>query len=402
MSFIAQRIGWIKPSATIAVSTKAAELKAQGHDVIGLGAGEPDFDTPDHIKEAAYQAIKDGKTKYTPSAGIPELRDAIQKKFKRDNNLDYDMTQITVGTGGKQILYNALMATIDSYDEVIIPAPFWVSYADMTAVCGGVPVIVKCPATQGFRLTAQQLRDAITPKTKWVIMNSPSNPTGVSYSRQDYEALGAVLREKDNAHVHVMVDDMYEHIIYDGHEFVTFAQINPDLYDRTLTINGVSKAYCMTGWRIGYAGGPQHIIKAMNNLTSQSTSSTCSIAQYAATAALNGDHSFIATHNKAFKQRRDRVVDILNTIDGIDCLTPEGAFYVYPSCDGLIGAKTPEGHICHNDEDIVNYLLQSQGIAVVHGAAFGLSPAFRISYATSLDLLENACQRISKFVNNLS
>lgn len=401
MSLIAQRINWIKPSATIAVSTKAAQMKADGHNVISLGAGEPDFDTPEHIKHAAQKAMADGKTKYTPSNGIVPLREAIVAKFKRDNHLNYAMDEVTIGTGGKQILYNALMATIDHDDEVIIPAPYWVSYIDMTAVCGGVPVVVDCPLANKFRLTPQQLQDAITPKTKWLLLNSPSNPTGICYSEDELKALGDVLRRPENQHVHVMCDDMYEHLIYDDHQFVSFATCNPDLHQRTLTVNGVSKAYCMTGWRIGYAGGEKSLIAAMNKLTSQSTSSCCSIAQYAAVAALNGDHGFIAKHNEAFQARRNRVVDMLNAIDGIDCALPEGAFYVYPSCAGLIGRKTADGKILENDQMVVEYFLETQGVAVVHGEAFGSSPAFRISYATSMELLEDACQRIDRAVSEL-
>lgn len=392
MSMIADRLSRIKPSPTLAVTAKAQELKAAGKDVIGLGAGEPDFDTPDFIKAAAKKAIDDGQTKYTPVTGTPALRKAIAAKFKRDHGLDYTPDQIIVGTGGKQVLYNALMASVNPGDEVIIPAPYWVSYPDMTLLAEGTPVFVACPEDKGFKLQPADLEAAITPKTKWVILNSPSNPTGAAYSRAELKALTDVLLK--HPHVWLMVDDMYEKIVYDGFEFSTPAQVEPALYDRTLTINGVSKAYAMTGWRIGYAGGPVELIKAMGKIQGQSTSNPSSISQAAALAALEGDPSFLAERNAAFKTRRDLVVKMLNEAEGLSCLTPEGAFYVYPSCAGCIGKTTPDGKIIESDEDFVTYLLESQGVACVHGAAFGLSPYFRISYATSDEALRAACTRI--------
>ncbi len=394
MSLIADRLGRIKPSPTIAVSTRAMEMKAAGQDVIGLGAGEPDFDTPDHIKQAAVRAMAEGKTKYVPVAGIPELRQAICDKFKRDNDLTYTPDQITVNCGGKQSIYNALMATLNAGDQVIVPAPYWVSYPDITILAEGEPVIVDCPGSAGFKLTPEALEAAITPQTKWLILNSPSNPTGAAYTREELAALGGVLL--GHPQVRVMTDDIYEFIVYDDFEFTTFAQAAPELYDRTLTLNGLSKAYCMTGWRVGYAAGPVEIIKAMNKIQSQSTTGTSTISQWASVAALDGDHSFIATHNKAFRERRDLVVSMLNQATGLSCATPEGAFYVYPSCAGLIGGKTPDGKTIGTDEDFVAFLLESEGVATVHGEAFGLSPHFRISYATSTDLLEDACQRIQR------
>jgi aspartate aminotransferase len=394
MPFIADRLSRIKPSPTIAVSTKAAELKAAGKDVIGLGAGEPDFDTPDHIKAAAKAAIDAGETKYTAVAGTPALRKAICAKFKRDNGLDYTPEQIQVACGGKQNIYNAMMATLNPGDEVIIPAPYWVSYPDITLLAEGTPVIVECLVENNFKMTADQLEAAITPKTKWLILNSPSNPTGSAYSRADMKALTDVLLK--HPHVWVMTDDMYEHILYDDFEFVTPAQVEPKLYDRTLTLNGVSKAYCMTGWRVGYAAGPADVIKAMNKVQSQSTTHTSSISQAAAVAALNGDQSFIAKNNAAFKGRRDLVVKMLNEAEGLVCPTPEGAFYVYPSCAGVIGKTAPDGKVIKTDGDFVTYLLESEGIAAVHGEAFGLSPFFRISYATSTEVLTEACTRIKR------
>jgi len=396
MSFIADRLSRIQPSPTIAVSTKAAELKAAGHDVIGLGAGEPDFDTPDHIKAAAKAAIDAGATKYTAIPGTMELRKAICAKLKRDNDLDYTPDQIQVACGGKQSIYNAMMATLNVGDEVIIPAPYWVSYPDITLLAEGTPVVVDCPVSEGFKLSPEALQAAITPKTKWLILNSPSNPTGAAYSRADMKALTDVLMKPENSHVWVMTDDMYELIVYDDFEFVTPAQVEPGLYARTLTLNGVSKAYCMTGWRVGYAAGPADVIKAMNKVQSQSTTHTSSISQAAAVAALNGDHSFIESNNAAFKVRRDLVVKMLNDVDGLDCPTPEGAFYVYPSCAGLIGKTTPDGKVLETDGDVVTYLLESEGVAAVHGEAFGLSPYFRVSYATSNDLLVDACNRIKR------
>lgn len=394
MSIIADRLSRIKPSATLAVTAKAKELKAAGKDIIGLGAGEPDFDTPDFVKDAAKTAMDNGQTKYTNVDGTPELKDAIIAKFKRDNNLEYAREEITVGTGGKQVLYNALMATVNPGDEVIIPAPYWVSYPDMVLLAEGEPVIVDCPQEAGFKMTAEQLEAAITPKTKWVILNSPSNPTGAGYTKEDMKALTDVLIKHD--HVWVMTDDMYEHLVYGDFEFCTPAQVEPKLKDRTLTVNGVSKAYSMTGWRIGYAGGPKELIKAMSKIQGQSTSNPSSISQAAAVEALNGDQSFMKEWIAAFQGRRDLVVDMLNACEGIDCPMPEGAFYVYPSCAGMIGKKTPEGKTLETDEDVVSYLLESQGVACVHGEAFGLSPHFRISYATSEEALKAACERIQK------
>ncbi len=402
MGFIAERMSRIKPSPTVAVTAKANELKAQGVDVIGLGAGEPDFDTPEHIKKACYDAISEGKTKYAPPAGLPALREAICRKLKRDNGLDYAPEQITVGCGGKQVIFNALMATLDPGDEVIVPAPFWVSYTDIALLAGGEPVVVDCPADTGFKLTPEALDGAITPKTKWLMLNSPSNPTGAGYTRAELEALAEVLRRPDNAHVHVMTDDMYEFITYDGFAFSTMAQVAPDLHDRVLTLNGLSKAYSMTGWRIGYAAGESELIKQMSKLNSQSTTSPATFVQWASVAALDGDHSFLAERNRIFKERRDLVVGKLNEIDGVECRTPEGAFYVYPSCAGLIGRKTPDGATIDSDEAFVKYLLESEGVACVHGEAFGLSPYFRISYATSTEALEEACTRIQRACAKLS
>jgi aspartate aminotransferase len=394
MSIVADRLSRIKPSPTIAVTTKAKELKAAGRDVIGLGAGEPDFDTPDFVKDAAIEAIKSGDTKYTAVDGTPALKAAIIEKFKRDNNLSYEPAQITVGTGGKQVLYNALMASVNAGDEVIIPAPYWVSYPDMVLLAEGTPVCVPCSAENSFKMTAADLEAAITPKTKWLIFNSPSNPTGGAYSHDELKALTDVLLK--HPHVYVMTDDMYEHLVYDGFEYATPAQVEPKLYDRTLTINGVSKSYAMTGWRIGYAGGPKDLIKAMAKVQSQSTSNPSSISQAAAVAALNGDQSFLAERNDAFKERRDMVVDMLNAAEGIECIKPEGAFYVYPSCAGCIGKTTPAGKVIESDGDFVTYLLEGEGVATVQGEAFGLSPYFRISYATSTEALTEACTRIQK------
>ncbi len=394
MPFIADRLSRIKPSPTIAVSTKAAELKAAGRDVIGLGAGEPDFDTPDPIKAAAKAAIDAGATKYTPVAGTMELRKAVCAKFKRDNGLEYTPEQIQVACGGKQNIYNAMMATLNPGDEVIIPAPYWVSYPDITLLAEGVPVIVDCPVEAGFKLTPDALEAAITPKTKWLILNSPSNPTGAAYSRDEMKALTDVVMK--HAHVWIMSDDMYEHIVYDDFEFVTPAQVEPKLYERTLTLNGVSKAYCMTGWRVGYAAGAVDLIKAMNKVQSQSTTHTSSISQAAAVEALNGDQDFIAKNNAAFKGRRDLVVKMINEAEGLSCPTPEGAFYVYPGCAGVIGKSTPDGKVIGSDADFVTYLLEAEGIAAVHGEAFGLSPYFRISYAVSNAVLSDACTRIQR------
>jgi len=391
---LADRLSRIKPSPTIAVSTKAAELKAAGHDVIGLGAGEPDFDTPEHVKEAARIAIADGKTKYTAVDGIPELKQAIVDKFARENNIKTNVGEVTVGTGGKQILYNALMATVNPGDEVIIPAPYWVSYPDMVLLAEGVPVSVACPQDVGFKLTPAALDAAITPKTKWLILNSPSNPTGAGYSAAELAALADVLRRHE--HVMVMCDDMYEHLVYDDFKFATLVEVAPDLQPRTLTTNGVSKAYCMTGWRIGYACGPQPLVKAMAKIQSQSTSNPNSIAQYAAVAALNGPLDFMASNLVHFAERRKLVTSALNDIDGLDCPSPDGAFYVYPSCAGVIGATRPDGKIIENDGDYVSWILEEGGVAAVQGAAFGLEPHFRISYATSTAALEDAMGRIKR------
>ncbi len=394
MAFIAERMSRIKPSPTVAISNMAAEMKAAGADVIGLGAGEPDFDTPEHIKAAARQALAENKTRYAPVAGIAELRQAVCAKLKRDNGLDYTPQQITVGCGGKQTIYNAIFATIEAGDQVIIPAPYWVSYPDITLLAEGEPVIVACPAEAGFKLTPEALEAAITPRAKWLILNSPSNPTGSGYTAGDLEALAAVLLR--HPRLWVMTDDMYEHIVYDGFEFATIAQVEPQLYERTLTLNGLSKAYCMTGWRVGYAAGAEPLIKAMNKIQSQSTTSTSTISQWAAVAALNGPHDFIADNNRVFKERRDLVTSMLNQANGLACATPEGAFYVYPSCAGAIGKRTPDGSIVETDQDFVTYLLAAEGVAAVQGAAFGMSPNFRISYATSTELLEEACRRIQR------
>nr|WP_319388278.1 pyridoxal phosphate-dependent aminotransferase [uncultured Cohaesibacter sp.] len=394
MSFIAEQLSRVKPSATIAVTNKARELKAAGRDVIGLGAGEPDFDTPDNIKAAAIKAINEGKTKYTAVDGLPELKEAICAKFKRENGLDYKPNQVTVGTGGKQVLYNALVCTLNPGDEVLVPTPYWVSYPDMVLLAGGEPVIVEADK-ETFKLTPEALDAAITPKTKWLIFNSPSNPSGAAYSEAELKALTDVLVK--HPHVWVMSDDMYEHLVYDGFNFTTPAQIEPKLYDRTLTVNGVSKAYAMTGWRIGYAAGPVELIKAMAKLQSQSTSNPCSIAQYASVEALNGPQDFIAERAEVFKQRRDLVVKALNECEGLTCPMPEGAFYVYPSCAGTIGKTAPSGKVIETDEDFVTELLEAEGVAVVQGSAFGLGPNFRISYATSTEALTEACARIKKF-----
>ena len=399
MSFLAQRLARIKPSPTIAVSQKARELKAQGRDVIGLGAGEPDFDTPDHIKAAAKAAIDRGETKYTDVQGTLELRKAIGAKFKRENRLDYTPDQVTVGTGGKQVLYNAFMATLDAGDEVIIPAPYWVSYPDMVLLADGTPMFIPCPAADGFRLKPANLERAITPKTKWLILNSPSNPSGAGYSAADLRGLADVLLR--HPQVWILTDDMYEHLVFDDFKFATIAEVEPKLYPRTLTMNGVSKAYCMTGWRIGYAGGPAELIKAMNAVQSHSTSNPSSISQAASVAALNGPIDFIARNNQVFKTRRDLVVSMLNQAKGLICPNPEGAFYVYPSCKGALGKKTPAGKVIGSDSDFVTQLLEAEGVAVVQGEAFGLSPHFRISYATSTKALEDACQRIQRFCASL-
>ncbi|MBA8818768.1 aspartate aminotransferase [Ochrobactrum sp. P6BS-III] len=399
MAFLADALSRVKPSATIAVSQKARELKAKGKDVIGLGAGEPDFDTPDNIKQAAIDAINRGETKYTPVAGIPELRKAIVAKFKRENGLDYTPDQVIVGTGGKQILFNAFMATLNPGDEVIVPAPYWVSYPEMVAINGGTPVFINTKIEDNFKLTAADLENAITPKTKWLIFNSPSNPTGAAYTEAELKALTDVLVR--HPQVWILTDDMYEHLVYGDFVFTTPAQVEPSLYDRTLTMNGVSKAYAMTGWRIGYAAGPLQLIKAMDMVQGQQTSGACSIAQWAAVEALNGTQDFIPKNKEIFQARRDLVVSMLNQAKGIQCPTPEGAFYVYPSCAGLIGKKTEAGKVIETDEDFVTELLEAEGVAVVHGSAFGLGPNFRISYATSDELLEEACNRIQRFCASL-
>ncbi|EAQ02788.1 aspartate aminotransferase [Pseudooceanicola batsensis HTCC2597] len=400
MPFLSDTLSRVKPSPTIAVTNMAAELKAAGKDVIGLGAGEPDFDTPDNVKAAAIAAINDGKTKYTAVDGIPELKKAICAKFKRDNGLDYTPEQVTVGTGGKQVLYNALMATLNPGDEVLIPAPYWVSYPDMALLAGGEPKFVEGQLQTRFKITPDQLEAAITPKTKWFIFNSPSNPTGAGYSRDELKALTDVL--KKHPHVWIMTDDMYEHLAYDGFDFCTPAQVEPELYDRTLTVNGVSKAYAMTGWRIGYAAGPKELIGAMRKIQSQSTSNPCSISQWAAVEALNGTQDFIPANNETFKRRRDMVCEMLNAVEGITCPVPEGAFYVYPSISGLIGKTTPDGVKIEDDETFAKALLEDKGVAVVFGAAFGLSPNFRVSYATSDEALKEACTRIQDFCAGLN
>ena len=399
MSFLSATLSRVQPSPTIAMTGKVAELRAAGRDIIALEAGQPDFDTPEHIKDAAKAAIDTGKTKYTVVDGAPDLKAAIIAKFKRDNNLTYSADQITVSTGGKQVLYNALMATLNPGDEVIIPAPYWVSYPDMVRLGGGTPVVVECGIENSFKLTPDQLEAAITPNTKWFIFNSPSNPTGAGYSWDELKALTDVLLRYP--HVWVMTDDMYEHLAYDGFLFCTPAQVEPQLFDRTLTVNGVSKAYCMTGWRIGYAGGPNHLIAAMRKLQSQSTSCPSSISQAASVEALNGPHDFITANNVAFKHRRDLVVGLLNEIDGVDCPTPEGAFYVYPSIKGLIGKTSAGGRKIETDEDFAFALLEESGVAIVFGAAFGLSPYFRVSYAEDDAVLEQACRRIQDFCKGL-
>ena len=399
MSIISNNLKKIKPSPTIAVTQKARELKAAGKDVIGLGAGEPDFDTPENIKEAAIKAIKDGDTKYTAVDGTPALKKAIVDKFKRENNLDYDLDQITVGAGGKHVIYNAMMATLNEGDEVIVPAPYWVSYPDMVLLAGGTPIILECNEKQGFKVSPSELEKVITPKTKWIILNSPSNPTGACYSESDIRELSKVLTK--HPHVYILSDDIYEHVIYEGFKFFTIAQIN-ELKDRVLTMNGVSKAYSMTGWRIGYAAVPKEIVKAIAKIQSQSTTNPSSISQAAAVEALNGKQDFIKERAKSFQERRDFVVKALNEIDGIECLNPDGAFYVFPSCKGLIGKKDLNGNVLNNDSDFVKSLLENSGVAVVQGSAFGLEGFFRISYATSMENLKKALEKISSFCKSLS
>jgi aspartate aminotransferase len=400
MSFIAERLSRVKQSPSIVMTQKARDMRAQGRDVISLSAGEPDFDTPDNIKEAAIRAIRAGDTKYPPVDGTVALKAAIVAKFKRENGLDYKPSQVTVGTGGKQVIYNAMMATLDPSDEVVIPAPYWVSYPDMALMAGGTPVFVNCPQNNGFKMLPQHLDAAITPKTKWLILNSPSNPTGAAYTAKDLRALADVLLKHPN--VWILTDDMYEHLVYDDFKFATIAEVEPKLYERTLTMNGVSKAYCMTGWRIGYAAGPEPLIKAIAKVQGQSTSGPASISQAASVEALNGSQAFIAANNKIYKERRDLVVAMLSQAKGVTCHRPEGAFYVYPSIAGLIGKTTPQGKRIGTDEDFVSYILETEGVAAVHGAAFGLSPHFRVSYATSTTLLEDACKRIQRACAALS
>jgi aspartate aminotransferase len=399
MTILSATLERVKPSPTIAVTTLAQELKAAGRDVIGLGAGEPDFDTPDNIKDAAKAAMDAGKTKYTAPDGMPELKQAICAKFARENGLSYEPNQVSVGTGGKQILYNALMATLNPGDEVVIPAPYWVSYPDMVLLAGGEPVAVECGIDTAFKMTPEQLEAAITPRTKWLIFNSPSNPTGAGYTRDELKALTDVLMR--HPHVWVMSDDMYEHLVFDDFEFFSPAQIEPGLYERTLTVNGVSKAYAMTGWRIGYGAGPKFLIDAMRKIQSQSTSNPCTVSQWAAVEALNGPQDFLAANAKIFQRRRDLVVRMLNDADGIECPTPEGAFYVYPSIAGCIGTTTPGGTVIEDDETFCKELLEATGVAVVFGAAFGVSPNFRVSYATSDEQLTTACTRIQEFCASL-
>jgi len=400
MGFVADRLNAIKPSPTIAVTQKARDLKAAGQDVIGLGAGEPDFDTPAHIIDAAKQALDAGMTRYTAVNGIPELLDAISAKFQRDNGLNYPASQIHVSCGGKPVIFNAMMATLNHGDEVIVPAPYWVSYPDIAVMFGGVPVIVDCPAESGFKLTPEQLEDAITPMTKWLVLNSPSNPTGAGYTEADLKALAEVLLRHPN--VWVLTDDIYEHLTYDDFQFKTIAQVEPALMDRTVTMNGMSKAFCMTGWRVGFAGGPEEIIKAMTKVQGQSITHTAAVSQAAAVAALNGPYDFIHENNAVFKERRDLVVSMLNQANGLSCPTPEGAFYVYPSVAETMGKTTPDGKTIETDEDFVTALLETEGVAAVHSAAFGLSPHFRISYATGTDVLQEACERIQRFCASLS
>jgi aspartate aminotransferase len=399
MGFLADALSRVKPSATIEITQKARELKAKGRDVISLSVGEPDFDTPENVKEAAKRAIDRGETKYTPVSGIVPLREAIAKKFKRENGVDYKPSQTIVGTGGKQVIYNALLATLNPSDEVIVPRPYWVSYPEMVVLCGGTPVFVEATLEDGFKLKPEPLERAITPKTKWIILNSPSNPSGAAYARDELKALTDVLvRHPD---VWVLTDDMYEHLTYGDFEFVTPAQVEPNLYERTLTMNGVSKSYAMTGWRIGYAGGPERLIKAMDFVQGQQTSGACSISQWAAVEALDGPQDHLTGFRSAFEERRDLVVSMLNQTKGLRCPTPEGAFYVYPSCAEAIGRVSPTGKTIATDEDFVSELLETEGVAAVHGSAFGLGPNFRISYATSNQLLEEACRRIQRFCGAL-
>jgi aspartate aminotransferase len=399
-TLIAERMSLIKPSPTMAVTKMAAEMKAAGQDIIGLGAGEPDFDTPDHIKNAAIEAIKNGETKYTAVDGTPALKKAIAKKFYKDNSIKYNIDEIIVSVGGKQVLYNALMSSINPGDEVIIPSPFWVSYPDMVSLAGGVPIIVEGKEKNNFKIQPEDIRDKISTKTKWIIINSPSNPTGSSYSAEELRDIGNLLLEYEN--IFVMSDDIYEKIVYDDFKFFSLAEVMPELKDRILTVNGVSKAYAMTGWRIGYAGGPKHLITAMSKLQSQSTSNPSSISQAAALAALEGPEEFLLERNEKFKTRRDMVVKMINECNGLSCIKPSGAFYVYPSCSGIIGKSSKEGKLIENSIDFSAYLLESVGVAVVPGSAFGADPFFRISYATSDSILEEACNRIKKACEQLS
>ena len=400
MGLVSRTLERVKPSPTMAITSKARQMKAEGFDVIGLGAGEPDFDTPDNIKQAAIEAIQRGETKYTAVDGIPELKKAISEKFARENGLAYALNEITVGAGGKHVLYNALLATLDPGDEVVIPSPYWVSYPDIVLLSGAEPVIVETTLKDGFKLTPEALEGAITPKTKWFIFNSPSNPTGAAYTRDEIKALTDVLLRHER--VWLLSDDIYEHLVYDGFEFTTPAAVEPKLKERTLTLNGVSKAYSMTGWRIGYAGGPAPLIKAIGTLQSQSTSNPSSISQWAAVEALNGTQDFLKDWVQSFRERRDLVVSMLNQATGLSCPTPAGAFYVYPSCEGCLGKKTPKGTVIDSDGDFAAALLEEEGVAVVPGAAFGLSPFFRVSYATGMDALEDACRRIQRFCASLS
>jgi aspartate aminotransferase len=400
MAFLADALSRVKPSATMVATQKARDLKAKGRDIISLSVGEPDFDTPDNIKQAAIKAIERGETKYTPVAGIPPLREAIAEKFKRENGLDYKASQVIVGTGGKQILFNAFLATLNPGDEVICVAPYWVSYPEMVAICGGTAVTVQTKMEHGFKLQPEDLEAAITPRTKWIILNSPSNPSGAAYSREELKKITDVLLQ--HPHVWVLTDDMYEHLVYGDFVFTTPAQVEPELYERTLTMNGVSKSYAMTGWRIGYGAGPDPLIKAMDMLQGQQTSGACSIAQWAAVEALNGPQDFIPRSRKAFEERRDLVVSMLNQARFIKCPSPEGAFYVYPSCAEAIGRKAPDGSIMETDVDFCNALLETEGVAVVQGSAFGTGPNFRVSYATSNALLEDACRKIQRFCGSLN
>ena len=400
MTFISDSLNRIKPSATMVITAKATQLKREGKKVIGLSSGEPDFDTPQHVKQAAIDAINSGYTKYTNIEGIPELRQSIVEKFKKDNDLNYDVSNVIVGTGGKQILFNALMSSLNKDDEVIIPAPYWVSYPDMTLLAGGKPIFVDCSSETNFKLTGESLEKVVTKNSKWLILNSPSNPTGSCYSISELEEIANVVRKHEN--LYVMTDDIYEYIVYDNFKFYTLAQVAPDLKDRILTVNGVSKSYCMTGWRIGYAAGPSLLIKAMIKIQGQSTSNPSSISQYAALAGISGSKEFLDPCLKAFDERRHFVVDKLNSINGISCILPEGAFYAYPNVSGLIGKKTQNGKILNNDAEIVEWLLESAEVAAVPGVAFGLEPYFRVSYATSLEVLKEAMNRIEKAVLTLS